>query len=121
MGGDGGVAVTVAAVIDFMRDYPSIEVQLFVSEGALGGYLNTPALRSVADRMSSVICGPQVENDDKPSVAVRSKIQSSMAQAIAAVASGDADACVSAGNTGALMALGMKLLKTIPGDRKSVV
>lgn len=121
MGGDGGVAVTVAAVIDFMRDYPSIEVQLFVSEGALGGYLNTPALRSVADRMSSVICGPQVENDDKPSVAVRSKIQSSMAQAIAAVASGDADACVSAGNTGALMALGMKLLKTIPGVSRPAI
>ncbi len=41
MGGDAGVAVTVAAVGDIMRDHPCIEVQLFVSEGVLGGYLNT--------------------------------------------------------------------------------
>ena len=121
MGGDAGVAVTVAAVGDILRDHPGIEVQLFASEGALDGYLNTPALRSVADRVSLVVCGPQVENDDKPSVAVRSKNQSSMARAIAAVASGDADCCVSAGNTGALMAFGMQLLKTIPGVSRPAI
>ena len=121
MGGDAGVAVTVTAVGDILRDHPGIEVQLFASEGALDGYLNTPALRSVADRVSLVVCGPQVENDDKPSVAVRSKNQSSMARAIAAVASGDADCCVSAGNTGALMALGMQLLKTVPGVSRPAI
>lgn len=121
MGGDAGVAVTVAAVGDILRDHPGIEVQLFVSEGALDGYLNTPALRSVADRVSSVVCGPQVDNYDKPSVAVRSKNQSSMARAIAAVASGDADCCVSAGNTGALMAFGMQLLKTVPGVSRPAI
>ena len=121
MGGDAGVAVTVTAVGDILRDHPGIEVQLFASEGALDGYLNTPALRSVADRVSLVVCGPQVENDDKPSVAVRSKNQSSMARAIAAVASGDADCCVSAGNTGALMAFGMQLLKTVPGVSRPAI
>ena len=121
MGGDAGVAVTVAAVGDILRDHPGIEVQLFVSDGALDGHLNTPALRAVADRVSSVVCGPQVENDDKPSVAVRSKNQSSMARAIEAVASGDADSCVSAGNTGALMAFGMQLLKTVPGVSRPAI
>ena len=53
--------------------------------------------------------------EDKPSVALRRKKDSSMRRAIELVASGEAHACVSAGNTGALFALAAVLLKTLPG------
>ena len=62
-----------------------------------------------------------VSDHDKPSVALRSARQSSMRLAIDAVASGDAAGVVSAGNTGALMAMAKVVLKTLPGiDRPAI-
>lgn len=59
--------------------------------------------------------------DDKPSVALRNRRESSMRYAIDLVKSGDADAAVSAGNTGALMAIARYVLKTLPGiDRPAI-
>jgi glycerol-3-phosphate acyltransferase PlsX len=62
-----------------------------------------------------------VEMDDRPSLAFRQKRDSSMAQALELVRAGKADACVSAGNTGALMMLGRAILGTYPGiDRPAI-
>ena len=65
---------------------------------------------------------PQVvEMDEKPSSALRNKRESSMRVAINQVKNGDAQACVSAGNTGALMAIARFVLKTLPGiDRPAI-
>jgi glycerol-3-phosphate acyltransferase PlsX len=62
-----------------------------------------------------------VEMDDKPAEAVRGKPDSSLVSAVRAVASGDADAVVSAGNTGAMLAAGLLELRRIPGVMRPAI
>ncbi|MDE0841473.1 MAG: phosphate acyltransferase PlsX [Porticoccaceae bacterium] len=121
MGGDIGAAVTTAAVAAFVRDNPHVCVDLFATEGVLDGYVDKGLLGDLDGKITAIACGPQVENNEKPSSAVRGKRSSSMARAIEAVSSGQADACVSAGNTGALMALGMVLLKNLTGISRPAI
>jgi glycerol-3-phosphate acyltransferase PlsX len=88
------------------------------------------ALEAAAPRLTPILYGPAgtdtrglelrethgvVEMDDKPAEAVRGKPDSSLVSAVRAVASGDADAVVSAGNTGAVLAAGLLELRRIPG------
>ncbi len=76
---------------------------------------------SANDRVTIVHAPEVVTMDDKPSLALRRKQGSSMWLAVEQVASGHSQGCVSAGNTGALMAIGRHLLKTLPGiDRPAL-
>lgn len=71
--------------------------------------------------LSIVHAASIVEMDDRPSLVLRQKRDSSMAVALQLVKDGEADACVSAGNTGALMILGRAILGTYPGiDRPAI-
>lgn len=118
MGGDHGPSVTVPAAIRFLAEQSSVQLLLVGREEVL-----RPLLGAQADhpRLRVVHASEVVGMDESPSLALRNKKDSSMRVAINQVKSGDADACVSAGNTGALMAISRFVLKMLPGiDRPSL-
>ena len=118
MGGDHGPSVTVPAALRFLVDHPAANLILVGREEAirplLGGQAANPALRVV--HASEV-----VEMDESPALALRNKKDSSMRVAINLVKTGEADACVSAGNTGALMAISRFVLKMLPGIERPAI
>ena len=120
MGGDHGPSVTVPAALSFVRRELDAELILVGKQDAifselkkLGG-LEQP-------RLTVLHAAEVVEMDDSLEVALRRKKDSSMRIAIDQVKSGAAQACVSAGNTGALMAVSRYLLKTIPGIHRPAI
>ena len=119
MGGDHGPSVTLPACQDFLQHHPQAELVLVGTEQAL-----QPA--RTWDRCRLVYASEVVTMDDPVEVALRKKRDSSMRVAISQVKAEEgqppvAHACVSAGNTGALMAVARYLLKTIEGiDRPAI-
>lgn len=121
MGGDFGPSVVVPAAWDAIEQYPHLKLILVGDEQKL-----MPLIKSLPPHDQSRLCihhaSEQVLMDDTPSLALRNKKDSSMRVAINMVQSGEAAACVSAGNTGALMAIARFVLKTLPGiDRPAIV
>ena len=120
MGGDHGPSVTVAAALRFLEETPDARMLLVGNEDAVRKALaaaNSPA----ADRASIRHASEIVEMHEPPADALRHKKDSSMRVAINLVKDGAAQACVSAGNTGALMAISRFVLKTLPGiDRPAI-
>lgn len=113
MGGDHGPRVTLAACRQFLERHPEARLLLVGSPAALGGFTH--------ERATIVPATEVVAMDDAVEVALRRKKDSSMRVAIQLVKDGKAQAAVSAGNTGALMALARYLLKTIEGiDRPAI-
>jgi glycerol-3-phosphate acyltransferase PlsX len=120
MGGDHGTTVTIPAAIEYLKKFPNdsivlvglvdaIEAQLRVCGAQLGTHLRIHPTTEV------------VGMDEAPQSALRGKKDSSMRVAINLVKNGEASACVSAGNTGALMATARYVLKTLPGiDRPAI-
>lgn len=119
MGGDHAPDMVVAGA-DLARErFPNVQYLLYGDAARIEPLLSKhPALKAVAE----VVHTPDaVAGDAKPSVALRTGRQSSMRLAIDAVASGQAACVVSAGNTGALMAMAKFVLKTLPGiDRPAI-
>jgi phosphate acyltransferase len=119
MGGDHGPSVTVPASLDFLASHPDARVMLVGRPEAI-----EPELARLAQRPSRLTVVPASEvvgMDEDVRTAIRTKKHSSMRVAIDLVKSGDADACVSAGNTGALMGTAKFVLKTLPGiDRPAI-
>ena len=111
MGGDFGPRVTVPASLAVLRENPSLRLTLVGDESQINPLLAgvMPAERA---RVSVVHTTEVVTMDDKVAVALRQKKQSSMRLAINTVHDRSVDACVSAGNTGALMAISRFVLKT---------
>lgn len=120
MGGDSGPRTTVPATLDILRQYPSLSVVLLGDSNQIQQYLANPSGIS-ADRYRIQHCSKSVSMDEKPSSAVRNKRESSMWQALKLVADGEANACVSAGNTGALMAMSLLQLGTLPGISRPAI
>lgn len=120
MGGDEGPASVVPAAIRILDKRDDIKLILVGDQAVLNQY-TADSLSRFADRLEIQHASQQVEMDELPSRALRSKKDSSMRVAINLVKEGRADACVSAGNTGALMATGRYVLKTLPGiDRPAI-
>ena len=120
MGGDHGVRVTVPAAIERSRMDPQCRFILVGLEDAIRTEL-TGAGVAVGDRFIVRHASEIVTMDEPPANALRGKKDSSMRVAIDLVKSGEAQACVSAGNTGALMAISRFVLKTLPGiDRPAI-
>ncbi len=115
MGGDHGPQVTLPASRAFLDKHPQAELVLVGTAEALKPAAHWP-------RCTFVVATEVVAMDDPVEVALRKKRDSSMRVAIAQVKdSAAAHACVSAGNTGALMALARYLLKTLDGiDRPAI-
>jgi glycerol-3-phosphate acyltransferase PlsX len=113
MGGDHGPAVTLAACRSFLDTHPQAHLRLVGLPQALAGFAH--------ERATVVPASEVVAMDDPVEIALRKKKDSSMRVAIQQVKQGDAQAAVSAGNTGALMAIARHLLKTLDGiDRPAI-
>ena len=120
MGGDHGAHVTVPAVLDYLtRDSESAFI-LVGRQDAIEAELSR-GRASVGERLRVRHAAEVVEMDEQPAAALRGKKDSSMRVAISLVQKGEAQACVSAGNTGALMAISRFVLRTLPGiDRPAI-
>ena len=119
MGGDHGPSVVVPAALAAVERIDRLKAVLVGDTeriaDALGG-------RKQPERVRVHHAGEQVEMDEPPAQALRTKRDSSMRVALDLVAGGEADACVSAGNTGALLAISRFVLKTLPGiDRPAII
>lgn len=119
MGGDKGPDMVIAGADIARERHPQVHYLLFGDTARIEPLLaQRPALRAVAEVRHTP---DAVAGDAKPSVALRAGRQSSMRLAIDSVAGGQAACVVSAGNTGALMAMAKFVLKTIPGiDRPAI-
>jgi len=120
MGGDHGPSVTVPAALSFQRSHPHGNIILVGLQDAIEAELR--ARHAAPDPHLRVQNASQeVGMDEAPASALRGKKDSSMRVAVNLVKNGKAHACVSAGNTGALMAISRFVLKTLPGiDRPAI-
>jgi len=119
MGGDHGPSVTIPAVVAFLRQTSAHRVVLVALPEVQAQHGNT--FREFGDRVVWREVSQVVGMDEAPAMAMRSKKDSSMRVAIDLGKEGGAHAAVSAGNTGALMAISRFVLKTLPGiDRPAI-
>ncbi|MGD0465300.1 MAG: phosphate acyltransferase PlsX [Gammaproteobacteria bacterium] len=115
MGGDFGLEITIPAVFMALSVDDRLHLILVGNQVLIEQKLTAQKLAINYKRISIVNCSQTVDMDDLPSVALRKKPDSSMRVALNLVKVGKAEACVSAGNTGALMAMARFVLKTLPG------
>lgn len=121
MGGDHGPEVTVPAAMQVLEGNSQLHLILVGDQDIIQPLLKKHRLAN-NERLTIKHASQRVEMDESPSNALRNKKDSSMRVAINLVKEGLADACVSAGNTGALMATARFVLKTLPGiDRPAIV
>ena len=119
MGGDSAPSIVLKGADIARQRYPSIDYLLFGDEEMVRPLL--AKLPALSDTTTLVHTNEIVADDAKPSAALRSGRGSSMRLAIDAVADGRAAGVVSAGNTGALMAMAKFVLKMLPGiDRPAI-
>ncbi len=119
MGGDHGPSVTVPAAVSALGKYPELKLILVGRKEVLEPLMKRHS--RLGGRLTLHHASEEVGMDELPSQALRGKKDSSMRVAINLVKSGEADACVSAGNTGALMATARFVLKTVNGiDRPAI-
>lgn len=120
MGGDHGPHVTVPAALEALKRHNEINIVLVGLADAIEAELRARKA-AVGPRLRIHHASEVVAMDESPQSALRNKKDSSMRVAIDLVKSGEANACVSAGNTGALMATARFVLKTLPGiDRPAI-
>ncbi len=121
MGGDFGPSVMIPSACAALAKHTDLCLLLVGQTESIEpelARLGNPYSERIHLKQASQI----IEMSEKPSQALRKKKDSSMAVALNMVAIGEAQACVSAGNTGALMALSRHILKTIPGvDRPAII
>ena len=128
MGGDHGLPVTIPAALSFLRSHPEAEVLLTGQPDAIeaqlaheGRHAARRDLDQLRARLSIVPASEVVLMDEAPAQALRGKRDSSMRVAVEQIKKSRADACVSAGNTGALMAISRFVLKMLEGiDRPAI-
>jgi len=121
MSGDYGPHIIVSAALKVLSQNDDLQFIFVGDEAVLKQELGHQPPQ-VIQRISITHATQRVEMDDPPSRALRNKRDSSMRIAINLVKEGKADACVSAGNTGALMATARYVLKTLPGiDRPAII
>jgi glycerol-3-phosphate acyltransferase PlsX len=120
MGGDHGVVVTVPACCDFLEKHPDVRISLVGDPEQLKLALK-PYSKTLLEQIQIVPASEVVLMDDPIEVSLRRKKDSSMRVAIEQVKEGLADAVISSGNTGALMAISRYVLKTLDGvDRPAI-
>lgn len=120
MGGDHGVPVTLPAALNYLERDRACRIILVGKQDALEPHLSQVSV-ALRERISLQHASEVVEMTDPPALAMRGKKDSSMRVAIDLVKDGRAQAAVSAGNTGALMAISRFVLKTLPGiDRPAI-
>lgn len=120
MGGDHGPHVTVPASLRFLRSHPEASVILVGSAEVIESELKSKKA-GISARLRIQPASEVVEMDDPPAAALKNKKDSSMRIAVNLVKEGQAQACVSAGNTGALMAISRFVLKMVSGIERPAI
>jgi len=121
MGGDHGPKVVIPAAISALKSHPNVSLVLVGDKDILQKHLLEHG-EEKNERLIIHHASQTVAMDESPALALRGKKDSSMRVAINLVKEGTAAACVSAGNTGALMATARFVLKTLPGiERPAIV
>lgn len=121
MGGDSGSVVVVPAALTAISQHPDVNIILVGDEVELARELDAAGAGKYSSRLKIHHASQKVGMDESPSSAMRNKKDSSMRVALNLVKEGEAHACVSAGNTGALMATSRFVLKMLPGiDRPAI-
>ncbi len=120
MGGDHGPSITVAAALRFLEREAQARIVLVGRSDILEVELRRHHV-GVDERLRIQAASEIVEMDEPPAQALRGKRDSSMRVAVDLVKEGVADACVSAGNTGALMAISRFVLKMLPGIERPAI
>ncbi len=119
MGGDNAPAMVIRGAAAVAERHPQVRYLLFGDRARLEPLLRQHAALTTLTEIRHTT--ETISSDEKPGVALRKGRGSSMRLAIDAVAAGEASAVVSAGNTGALMALAKFVLRTLPGiDRPAI-
>jgi glycerol-3-phosphate acyltransferase PlsX len=119
MGGDFGAEVVVPAALEYLKRDKETRLILVGYQEVLEEQIGS---HPFGERLMTKHASETVEMDDLPSKALRGKKDSSMRVAIDLVKSGEADACVSSGNSGALMAMSRFVLKMLPNiDRPAMI
>ncbi len=122
MGGDHGPHVTVPAALEFLaRDEHAAAILVGLEDAINPELRRHPKASAFGGRLKVRHASEVVAMDEPPASAMRNKKDSSLRVAVDLVKSGEAQACISAGNTGALMAISRFVLKTLPGvDRPAI-
>jgi len=120
MGGDVGVAATVPAALNTIKSRSDVNIILVGQEHVVRPQLEKGG-SFPRDRIRIHHASQVVEMNESPAISMRKKKDSSLRVAINLVKEGVADACVSAGNTGALMATARFVLKTLPGIARPAI
>ncbi len=121
MGGDFGPRVTVSALVDFLSHHRQVVALVFGDHDQVATQLALCHDSSILSRIELRHSDCCVADTDKPSAVIRSKRDSSMGMGLQALAAREAQAFVSAGNTGAIMALGLHFLKALPGISRPAI
>ena len=120
MGGDGGPKIIMPSLREFILENKDIRIKVFGDKDILSEHSKNFE-EYIASQVEIIHTKEKVLSDDSPSHALRHKKKSSMSMAIQAVKNNEASACVSAGNTGALMAISRFILGTLDGiDRPAI-
>ena len=121
MGGDHGIRSTIPGALDALKKHPDLKL-ILVGDASLIRKSLKQLKAADHPRIEVQHASEVVDMDESPSHALRNKKDSSMRVAINLVKEGRANACVSSGNTGALMATSRFVLKTLPGiDRPAII
>ena len=120
MGGDGGPKTIMPSIKDFLSINSDVKIEVYGDENEIYKYLSD-FNNNLLENIEIVHTTEKVLSEDSPSHALRHKKKSSMSMAIQSVKNNKAQACVSAGNTGALMAISRFILGTLEGiDRPAI-
>lgn len=119
MSGDGGAGVCVPASLEYVRRHPDVRIVLVGQAHILQSLADSNG--GLPDGVSIHDASQVVAMDEPPAEALRKKKDSSMRVAVDLVRDGKAQACVSAGNTGALMATARFVLKMLPGIERPAI
>jgi glycerol-3-phosphate acyltransferase PlsX len=121
MGGDHGPHIILEAAHSALQQSPNLHLILCGEQPILQSWFET-LQKEMSERVELSPCEQTVRMDELPTSALRHKKDSSMRRVIELVEQKRADACVSAGNTGALLAMAFYVLKTLPGiDRPALI
>ena len=120
MGGDGGPSVIMPSINDFLSKHDDVKIEVYGNEKEILKHTRKFE-QSLKSNIEIIHTEEKVLSEDSPSHALRHKKKSSMSMAIQSVKDKSTQACISAGNTGALMAISRFILGTLDGiDRPAI-
>ena len=109
MGGDHAPGEIITGALNSLAAFDDIQIHIYGDEKLMSPFLKEH------ERLKVIHCTEKIEAEDEPVRAIRKKKDASMVRMAQAVKEGDAQACVSAGNTGALVAAGLFIVNRIEG------